>query len=98
MEDVNKVIDIIKSHYPNSSVKIEDFQLLSNDIIMLTGDGGKKVIYRLDGDDLFIYKGKLIGVSQIYSPIPSSALKNRFLPLIFTTKYFILFNVFKFFF
>lgn len=60
MEDVNKVIDIIKSHYPNSSVKIEDFQLLSNDIIMLTGDGGKKVIYRLDGDDLFVYKGKLI--------------------------------------
>lgn len=66
MKDIKEVIDIIKLHYPNSSARIEDYQLLSNDIIMLTGNGGKKVIYRLDDDNLFVYKDeKVLDKSEV---------------------------------
>ena len=53
-----ELVELIKSHYPNSKVNFEDVKLLGNNMIMLSGwkDGClKKVIYELVDYTVVVY-------------------------------------------
>lgn len=57
MRDSQKqeIINLIKEHYPKVSVSIDDVELLG-DAIIITGNGGNQVIYRIVDGKLNFYK------------------------------------------
>lgn len=50
-----EIIKLIKDHYPKITVNIEDIELLG-DAILITGNGGNQVIYRIVDGKLRFYK------------------------------------------
>jgi hypothetical protein len=49
------LVKLIKEHYPNHTANIEDIDVIG-DGIMITGNGGKQVIYRIIDGRVRLYK------------------------------------------
>lgn len=55
-----ELIDLIRQHYPKHTVDLEDIFLIEDEnfpnAIMLIGNGGRRVIYQIEGDNVIMYK------------------------------------------